>query len=108
MTTPQLTLTRNELLVVLQIMGATTLNGLEANPLEGLSEREIEERMNSGLETLVQRGLVEPGAEANSLVMKDLVIAYVGSCVIPEKALLLSEVDANGGSKPVYFNATEH
>lgn len=107
MATNLLTLTRNELLVTLQIMGAATMNGLGEDPFAGMSERDVEERMNSGMETLLQRGLVEAQPD-NTLVLKDLLVAYVGSCVIPDCALLVTEVDAAGTSRPHYFNATEH
>ena len=55
-----LTLTRDELLAFLAIMGASTINGLGDDPLAGLSEAEIETRLNSGEQSLLNRGLIEP------------------------------------------------
>ena len=100
-----LTITRDELLALLQIMGATTINGLSDDPLAGLSERERAERLNSGLQTLLNRNLAE-AQDANQLVLDDALVALVGSCVIPDATLLLTALQPDGANEPHYFNAT--
>ena len=101
---PKLTVTRDELLALLQIMGASTMNGLPNEPLAGLAERERAERLNSGLQTLLNRNLAE-ARDANQLVLDDTLVALVGSCVIPAATLLLSALQPDGANEPHYFNA---
>ena len=101
-----LSLTRNELLTFLAIIGVPTMNGLEDDPLEGLDERAIAERLNSGEHSLIQRGLLTLDEETNEATLDDRVVALVGGSVIPDATLLLSEMKADGSNDPHYFNAT--
>lgn len=101
-----LALTKDELLTFLAIIGVPTMNGLEDDPLEGLDERSIAERLNSGEHSLIQRGLLTLDEEANEATLDDRVVALVGGSVIPDATLLLSELKADGSNDPHYFNAT--
>jgi hypothetical protein len=105
MTAASLSLTRDELLAVLHIMGTQSMSGLKEEPFAGLSELEIEERLNSGYETLTNRGLIEETGP-DELMFDDTVLALVGACVIPETTLLLSYARPDGTSDPHYFCTT--
>jgi hypothetical protein len=98
-----LTVTTDELLAVLQVMGATTMNGL-GDPLAGLSEQEQAARLNAGAETLLNRGLCR--IEGEQLIMDDMLVAFVGASLIPEATLLLTVIQPDQTSEPHYFNAT--
>jgi hypothetical protein len=100
-----LTLTRDELLAILHIMGTQTMSGLPDEPFAGLTDLEIEARLNSGYETLLNRGLVEETAP-DQLTVDDALLALVGAAVLPEATLLLSYARPDGTSDPHYFCAT--
>jgi hypothetical protein len=105
-TTPaRLTLTRDELLAVLHIMGTQTMSGFPDEPFAGLSDLEIEARLNGGYQTLLNRGLVEETA-ADQLTFDDALLALVGAAVLPEATLLLSYARPDGTSEPHYYCAT--
>jgi hypothetical protein len=99
-----LTLTRNELLVFLSVMGAKTMNGLEDDPLAGLEEHKIAERLNSGEQSLINRGLLVIGE--NSVTWDDTLVALVGSSVVPGATFLLTRIEPDGSNEIHYFNAT--
>jgi hypothetical protein len=100
-----LTLTTDELLAILQVMGASSMNGL-GEPLAGLSEREQAARLNAGAETLLNRGLCR--IDGDQLVIDDMLLAFVGASVIPDATLLISAVQPDQSSEPVYFHATPY
>lgn len=98
-------LTRDELLALLQLMGSTTMNGLPEDPFAGVSRKERAERLNGGLETLLNRGLVEAQG-GDSVVIDDSLIALVGSCVLPGASMVLSGLQPDGTADPYFFSAT--
>ncbi|MBX0331370.1 hypothetical protein K2Z83_27335 [Oscillochloris sp. ZM17-4] len=100
-----LTMTTDEVLAVLQVMGASTMNGL-GEPLAGLSEHDQAARLNAGAETLLNRGLCR--IENDQLVMDDMMVAFVGASLIPDAVLLLSALAPDQTSDPHYFNATQY
>lgn len=100
-----LTLTIDELLAVLQVMGASTMNGL-GDPLAGLSERDQAARLNAGAETLMNRGLCR--IENDQLVLDDMMVAFVGASLIPDAVLLITALQPDQSSEPHYFNATAY
>jgi hypothetical protein len=100
-----LTLSRDELLVFLDIVGVSSINGMDLEPLSGLSDEEIATRMNSGELSLVERGLIE-FLPHNRLQLDDTLAALAGAAVIPEATLLLTRLDADGASDPHYFSLT--
>ena len=101
----ELSLTRDELLVFLAIIGSKTMNGLEEDPLADLDDREIAERLNSGEQSLINRGLLVLDDE-NSATLDDTLVALVGSSVVPEATFLLNCLNPDGSNEPHYFNAT--
>lgn len=98
-------LTRDELLALLQLMGSSTINGLPENPFAGVSQKERAERLNAGLETLLNRGLVEAQG-ADNLVIDDTLVALVGSCVLPSASMVLSGLQPDSTADPHFFSAT--
>ncbi len=105
MKSPALNLTRDELITFLAIIGATTMNGLDDEPLAGLDEREVAERLNSGEQSLINRGLLEINDQGQA-TLDDTLVALVGSSVVPDATLLLTQVNPDGTNDPHYFNAT--
>lgn len=100
-----LTLTRDELLALLQLMGSSTMNGLPENPFAGVTEKERAERLNAGLETLINRELVTVSS-SDSVLLDDTLVALVGSCILPGASLVLSGLQPDGSADPHFFNAT--
>ena len=100
-----LTLTHNELLVILRLFGVESMNGLTAEPLTGLDDRQIAERLNGGEVTLVSRGLLQY-QDDDTAILDDALLAFVGASVFPDSILLISETHTDGTNIPVYFNAT--
>lgn len=101
----KLVLTRDEVLALLQAMGAGSLNGMDPEPLKGLTEQEAVERLNGGAQTLLNRGLVEYEG-ADTLKIDSALLALVGSCVLPDATLLISTTTPDGVSVPLYLHAT--
>ncbi|HYF64482.1 MAG TPA: hypothetical protein VD886_16780 [Herpetosiphonaceae bacterium] len=99
-----LTLTHNELLVILRLFGVESMNGLTAAPLAGLDERQVAERLNGGEATLVSRGLLQH-QDDDTAILDDALLAFVGASVFPDAILLVSETRRDGTNIPVYFNA---
>lgn len=102
---PTLLLTRDELATFLAIIGIATMNGLQEEPLAGLDEREIAERLNSGEQSLINRDLLEMTG-LGEVVLDDTLVALVGGSAIPDATFLLSLVNPDGSNDPHYFNAT--
>jgi hypothetical protein len=100
-----LTLTRDELLAFLVIMGVSTLNGLGDDPQAGLSEEEVEIRLNGGEESLTNRDLVTRN-EQGEIVFDDMLVALVGSCIAPDATFLITRMAPDGSNEPHYFNVT--
>ena len=100
----ELHLSHDELLVFLTIIGVPTMNGLEDDPLEGLDERAIAERLNSGEQSLINRGLLV--IDENSVTLDDTLVALVGSSVLPDATFLLTRIEPDGSNEIHYFNAT--
>lgn len=105
MASPSLLITRDELTTFLTIIGVTTLNGLDDEPLTGLEEREIAERLNSGEQSLINRGLLDL-TDPGKAVLDDTLVALVGGSAVPDATFLLSLVNPDGSNDPHYFNAT--
>ena len=100
----ELHLSHDELLVFLTIIGVPTMNGLEDDPLEGLDERVIAERLNSGEQSLINRGLLV--IDENSVTLDDTLVALVGSSVAPDATFLLTRIEPDGSNEVHYFNVT--
>ena len=100
----KLTMTRDELLVFLAIAGSKTMNGLEEDPFADLDDREIAERLNSGEQSLINRGLLV--IEDDAVTLDDALVALVGSSALPDATLLLTRIEADGSNEVHYFNAT--
>lgn len=98
-----LTLTTDELLAILQVMGASSMSGL-GDPLAGLNEREQAARLNAGAETLLNRRLCT--FEGDQLIMDDMLVALVGASLIPDATLLVTQVQSDQSTEPVYYHAT--
>lgn len=101
----RLVLTRDEVLALLQAMGASGINGMDPEPLKGLSEQEATERLNGGAQTLLNRGLVQYEGE-DTLKIDSAALALVGACVVPDATLLIAISAPTGTLEPHYFNAT--
>lgn len=100
-----ITLTRDELLVFLSIVGSSTMIGVEDTLFEGLSDREVTERLNSGEYSLTTRGLMTwRGAE--ELVLDDALAALVGGSIVPDTSLRLSVTPPSGPARVTYFHAS--
>ena len=100
----ELTLTYDEILFFLTIMGSKTMNGLEEDPFAGLEEQEIGERLNSGEQSLINRGLLV--IKDDKATLDDTLVALVGSSVVPDATFLLTRIGPDGINEPHYFNAT--
>ncbi len=100
-----LILVRDELITFLAITGIPTMNGLDDEPLAGLDEREIAERLNSGEQSLINRGLLDLSDPARA-VFDDTLVALVGASAVPDGTFLLTLVNPEGSNDPHYFNAT--
>lgn len=100
-----LVLTREELITFLAIIGVATMNGLDEEPLAGLDEREIAERLNIGEQSLINRGLLDL-TDPGKAVLDDTLVALVGGSAVPDATFLLSLVNPDGSNDPHYFNAT--
>lgn len=102
-----LTLTVDEVMALLQSLGAATMNGLGDSPYKDLSEQQVVERINIGAQTLVNRGLVQLEGE-DTVKIDSTVLALLGACVVPDATLLLAIAEPDGIQQPHYFNATKH
>lgn len=101
----RLILTRDELITFLAMTGIPTMNGLDDEPLAGLDEREIAERLNSGEQSLIHRGLLEINDQGQA-TLDDTLVALVGGSAVPDATLLLTQMNPDGTNDPHYFNAT--
>lgn len=100
-----LTLTRDEIVTFLAIIGVTSINGLDDEPVAGLDDREVAERLNSGEQSLIHRGLLDL-TDPGKAVLDDTLVALVGGSAVPDATFLLSLVNPDGSNDPHYFNAT--
>lgn len=101
----RLVLTRDELITFLAMLGLSTMNGLDDEPLGGLDEREIAERLNRGEQSLLNRGLLN-FADPNEPILDDALVALVGGAAVPDATFSLSLVNSDGSNEPHYFHAT--
>jgi hypothetical protein len=100
-----ITLTDDELLTFLYTLGLTSIVGLDDEFLSRFDEHEILNRLNSGEQSLINRGLINL-SEANEEMLDNTLVALVGTSAIPEATLLLSLVQSNERKESHYFNAT--
>lgn len=100
-----ITLTTDELLVFLSILGIASINGLETEPFADLSEEEVAAKLNAGEHSLVSRGLLSLESEG-TVVLDDTLTALVGSAVIPGATLMLSIMHSSGAHESHYFSFT--
>lgn len=61
--------------------------------------------MNSGEQSLLNRGLIEPQG-ADNVALDDTLVALVGGAVIPDATFLLTQTQPDGLTDPHYFDAT--
>ena len=113
----QIALTRDELLVLLALIGMRSMDGLPEDPTEGVSQEELAIRLNSGEQTLTERGLLEfrlgEGVEEASengeeqVILDETVLALAGAAATPEATLLVNRLDPDGSNAPHYFHVRE-
>lgn len=117
----QIVLTRDELLVLLALIGVRSMDGLPEDPTEGVSQEELAIRLNSGEQTLTERGLLEfrlgegvgEGVEEASengeeqVILDETVLALAGAAATPEATLLVNRLDPDGSNAPHYFHVRE-
>ena len=99
-----LSLTRNELVYFLAVIGSKTTSGLEEDPFTDLDDREIAEHLNSGEQSLINRGLLV--INEDSATLDDTLVALVGSSVVPDATFVLTSSDPQGPQQVHYFHAT--
>ena len=97
-------LTKGELLVFLAIMGSATMNGLDDDLFRNLGDLEIAEHLNSGEQSLINRGLLI--IDDDTAALDDTLVALVGSSVVPDATFLLTRIEPDGSNDVHYFNAT--
>jgi hypothetical protein len=98
-------LSQNELLVFLALIGSTTMIGLDEEPLAGMDEKEVAERLNGGEQSLVSRGLLIFDDEQQA-TLDDMLVALVGGASVPDATLQLTHLLPGGGVRIHYFHAT--
>jgi|GEM_PF-2365377 len=113
----QIALTRDELLVLLALIGMRSMDGLPEDPTEGVSQEELAIRLNSGEQTLTERGLLEfrlgEGVEEASengeeqVILDETVLALAGAAATPEATLLVNRLNPDGSNAPHYFHVRE-
>lgn len=105
MGTASLTLTREELIVFLAILGVETMNGLPLEPLRGLSDPEVKALLNNGEESLQKRGLITLRGEDEAII-DDALVALVGSAVLAEITFSLEWGGPGKDFQVHFFSAT--
>jgi len=100
-----ITLTDDELITFLHILGFPSIVGLEYEALYRLDDYEIATRLNSGEQSLINRGLINL-TDPDEDMLDNTLVALVGTSALPEATFLLSLVQPDDSKESHYFNAT--
>lgn len=99
-----ITLSLDELLALLDLLGFASMNGLPPNPLAGVPKKQQEQRLQASLQSLQRRGLATQTGEI--AVLDDALTALVTSCLRPAASLVLVGRLPDGTEDVHLFNVT--
>jgi hypothetical protein len=98
-----ITLTRDELLVFLTLLGVPGINGLDSEEIEKLGKHELTSRLNCGEQMLLVRNLIVP-IDSGEFEIDDKLAALVGASALPESSLLINRIYPDGHNEAHFFN----
>lgn len=100
----RVTLGREELALLLRIFRATTLPGLEGNPMAGMTDEQAAAALVAAERSLRARGFIRVLEEEGRIEIDPVVMALVGSCLRPRFSLLVSKVRPESQPKARYYH----
>jgi hypothetical protein len=103
---PSLTLSHEELILLLKLFGARTIPGLPSNPFPGLPEEQVNLLIASAERNLRARGLLFVSPEGK-ITVERFVLALLGPCVAPEFSCVALRARKGGQVDLVYFHAAQ-
>lgn len=99
-----ITLTVDELLVFLTMVGCVPVNSLDTGESIAASQEELDQRLTDAESLLRERGLVSEQEE--ELILDDVLVALVGGFAIPDATFVLTQAQQEGEPVSFYFHAT--
>lgn len=96
-----------ELVILLGILKASTLPGLEDDLLEGLSEEQKEASLATAERSLRARGIINFDEEDERIKVEPLTLALLGTCVYPQSTTSVMVLDKMGDIKAGYYHSRD-
>ncbi|WP_455387529.1 hypothetical protein [Petrachloros mirabilis] len=96
---------REELVVLLKMLHVPTLPGLGENPLDGLTEDQMDIALLTAERALRARGILRSEAE-NRVALDPVAFALLGTCILPEISILVQSQTMDGHNTVRYYHAT--
>jgi hypothetical protein len=97
-----------ELAVLLGIMRAKTLPGLEEDLLEGLSREQQEAALSAAERSLRARGMIQVFLDEARIEVEPLTLALLGTCVYPQYTSSVMVLDKKGDIKQGYYHGRDN
>ena len=100
-----LTLSQEELLYILKVLGKGSVPGIGPEMFSGATERDIAVAVSVTGRVLIARGLVIPISDGKVRI-SELVLALVGTCVTPKFSIVV-ELTTNDDSRKSYWHGVD-
>lgn len=103
---PSLTLSHEEVVLLLRLLGAPTMPGIGENPLTGLTPEQSQLVLSSAERSLKARQIITVNAD-NSINVERFALALVGPCVMPELSVIATCNLKSRPPEPLYFHLAQ-
>ena len=97
---------QEELMYLLNVMGGSTLPGIEPNIFEGATERDIAIAVGVAERALIARGFVIPRSDGK-VEISEVPFALIGTCALP-KYSVITETTTDETSQGMFWHGTEN
>lgn len=104
---PSLTLSHEEVVLLLRLLEAPTMPGVGENPLAGLTPEQSQLLLSSAERSLKARQIITVNAD-NSINVERFALALVGPCVMPELSVIATRTLKNHPPEPLFFHMAQH
>lgn len=104
--TPSLTLSHEEVVLFLRLLGAPTMPGVGENPLAGLNPEQSQLILSSAERSLKARQIITVNPD-KTITVERFALALVGPCVMPEFSVIATRTFKDTLPETLYFHAAQ-
>ena len=97
---------QEELMYLLNVMGGSTIPGIEPNIFEGATDRDIAVAVGVAERALIARGFVIPKSDGK-VEISEVPFALIGTCALPIYSII-TETTSEDTSQGIFWHGTEN